>query len=101
MNWLALVSSLGAVWATGWNLFAAYRVPDVRLRPMFLLTAVFAAFYIVAWGWLAVHPVLDRGAWSEAVTPVSMMSFFIPWSAVAITLGMRTYSAGEQTGQET
>lgn len=83
MDWFVLTAAIGALWATVWNALAALRLPRRHGR-LFGIIAAFSAIYIVAWGWLILYPDTDRGAWSAAVTPASMASFFVVWAGPAI-----------------
>lgn len=92
MDWFVLSATIGAAWATGWNVLAAQRTPSKQGR-MFGIIAAFSALYIVAWGWLLVLPDTDRAAWSAAITPASMASFYVVWAGPAILQAFRFHPA--------
>ena len=78
---LAGVATIGASWSMAWNTAAAIRITHRAFRLTFAVSAVLSAVFVVAWGIIAVHPNVDRQVWSEAVTPFSLLSFFVVWSA--------------------
>ena len=77
---LAGVATIGAGWSLFWNAAAARRVIHRGLKITFGLSAVFSAVFVAAWAAVAFVPDLDRSVWSEAITPFSLMSFFVVWS---------------------
>lgn len=77
---LAGLSAVGAGWAFYWNAAAARRVVHRGLKITFAMSAMFSAVFVAAWAAVAFIPDLDRSVWSEAVTPFSLMSFFVVWS---------------------
>lgn len=50
---------------------------------LFLYTGAFGAFYAVMFALLLVHD-YDRGNWSEAMTPFSVLVFLTIWTAPAV-----------------
>lgn len=77
---LASLATIGAGWSLYWNAAAARRVVNRAFKITFALSAAFSAVFVVAWAALAAFPDLDRSVWSEAVTPFSLVSFFVVWS---------------------
>lgn len=79
LNALACVA---AFWSVVVNAYAARWAPS-PWRRIYQITAAYSAVYVLAWGWLVVHPHTDREEWSHIVTPVSLTSFIVVWSGFA------------------
>lgn len=79
----ALLATLASAWSLVWNILAAGRAHRPH-KTVYSFVAVFSAYYVVAWGWIVAFPDLNRGLWSEYVTPVSTASFFVVWAGPAM-----------------
>lgn len=77
-----LLATIGAMFSLIWNTIAAFRT-EPPWRRMYGVTAFFSLLYVAAWGSLVIDPLIDRAQWSEAVTPISLTSFFVIWSGPA------------------
>jgi hypothetical protein len=72
-----------------WTLFYAARRALPKMRPVYAAACVLATIYCVSYFWLAFHP--TRAAdWSEAMRPISMVTWWVVWTAPART-GMKWY----------
>lgn len=78
---LALVATVGCAWALFWNVLAFRRLNKIPSQKKWSRVHAgfggFSLFYFFAWGLLVVNPSIDRAAWSEAVTPGTIGTFFI------------------------
>jgi len=75
MHWWAAAATATYAMAAVGNAYAACILRSRRRwcpsAAGFALIAFMSAVYVAAWGWVAVDPSVDRGGWSEFITPGS------------------------------
>jgi len=74
MHWWAAAATATYAMAAVGNAYAACILRSRRRCASaagFALIAFMSAVYVAAWGWVAVDPSVDRGGWSEFITPGS------------------------------
>ena len=80
---------VGASFAA-WTLFHASRKALPQMRPVYAAASMLALIYTVSYIWLAFHP--TRAAdWSEVMRPISMVTWWLVWTAPART-GMKWWN---------